>query len=250
MEQLEPVVAAIQYIETHLTSGELNLDIVADAVHYSKFHLHRIFSSTVGLSIHDYIQRRRLTEAAKLLVFSDQPIIDIAILIGYDSQQAFSNIFKSMYKQSPNRFRRRQVFYPLQLEYNFKDQQNTLKHNCKKSVRKIKFAGKNDIAEWMKLVYLAIDGFPHWQENDYLAALRRYIDNKGALMITENKICIGAMMINYDTGSIDFLAVHPLYKKQNISRILLNMAYKELLNNQEISITTFREGDKADTGYR
>lgn len=31
MEKLEPVVAAIQYIETHLTSGELNLDIVADA---------------------------------------------------------------------------------------------------------------------------------------------------------------------------------------------------------------------------
>ncbi len=106
MEQLEPVVAAIQYIEKNLTSGELNLDIVADAVHYSKFHLHRIFTSTVDLSIHDYIQRRRLTESAKLLVFSDQPIIDIAILIGYDSQQAFSNIFKTMYKQSPNRFRR------------------------------------------------------------------------------------------------------------------------------------------------
>ena len=37
---------------------------------YSKYHLHRIFSDAVGLTIHDYVQRRQLTEAAKLLVDS------------------------------------------------------------------------------------------------------------------------------------------------------------------------------------
>ena len=59
-------------------------------------HLHRVFSDTVGLTIHDYIQRRQLTESAKLLVFSCKPIVQIAFLSGYQSQQAFTNAFTAM----------------------------------------------------------------------------------------------------------------------------------------------------------
>ena len=55
----------IEYIESHL-DGKLDLDRVAEASHYSKYHLHRMFSDTVGMTIHDYVQRRQLTEAAKL----------------------------------------------------------------------------------------------------------------------------------------------------------------------------------------
>lgn len=60
--------AVIDYIESHL-DGKLELETVAEAVHYSKYHLHRLFTDTVGMTIHDYVQRRQLTEAAKLLVF-------------------------------------------------------------------------------------------------------------------------------------------------------------------------------------
>ena len=63
--------AVIDYIESHL-DGKLELETVAEAVHYSKYHLHRLFTETVGMTIHDYVQRRQLTEAAKLLVFSDK----------------------------------------------------------------------------------------------------------------------------------------------------------------------------------
>ena len=85
----------IDYIEANL-DGKLDLEMVAEAVHYSKYHLHRMFTSTVGMTIHDYVQRRQLTEAAKLLVFSDRPIIEVAFICGYESQQAFSSAFKSM----------------------------------------------------------------------------------------------------------------------------------------------------------
>lgn len=250
MKNLETVIAAIQYIETHLSNEKIDLDVVAGAAHYSKYHLHRIFTDAVGLTIHDYAQRRQLTEAAKLLVFSDKPIIDIAILAGYDSQQAFSNVFKAMYKQSPHQFRKNEVFYPLQLELNFKDQRESLENARKNSTREIRFAGEGDIPLWMDLVRLAIDGFPCLEEDEHLTVLKRYIASKGALLITEGGISIGGMMINYETGSIDFLAVHPLYRKQGISRDFLHVALTELLKNKEISITTFREGDKADTGYR
>ncbi|MEN6328308.1 MAG: GNAT family N-acetyltransferase [Syntrophomonas sp.] len=250
MRNLDTVMAAIHYIEEHLISEKLDLDTVAAAVHYSKFHLHRIFTDAVGLSIHDYAQRRQLTEAAKLLVFSDKPIIDIAILAGYDSQQAFSSVFKAMYKESPHQFRKNEVFYPLQLEYNFKGQRESLENAQNNSAREIRFVEEADIPLWMDLVHLAIDGFPGLEEDEHLTVLMRYIASQGALLITEGGISIGGMMINYETGSIDFLAVHPFYRKQGISRDLLNAAFTELLKNKEISITTFREGDKADTGYR
>ena len=73
---IKNVMAAIDYIESHLHE-KLDLETVAGAVHYSKYHMHRMFTDTVGLTIHDYIQRRQLTKAAKLLVLSDRPINEL-----------------------------------------------------------------------------------------------------------------------------------------------------------------------------
>ena len=44
---------AIRYIEEHLHE-KMDLDMVASTLHYSKYHLHRIFTKTVDLTIHDY----------------------------------------------------------------------------------------------------------------------------------------------------------------------------------------------------
>jgi AraC-like DNA-binding protein len=250
MRNLETVIAAIEYIEANLSMKKLDLDMVAYAMHYSKFHLHRLFRDTVQLTIHDYVQRRQLTEAAKLLAFSNKPIIDVAIMAGYDSQQAFSNVFKDMYKQSPLEFRKKEVFYPLQLEYDFKNRREIIRNAGEQSIREIRFAIELDIPYWLELARLSIDGFPYLDETGHIATLKHYIAKKGALLMTEGGIFIGEMLMNYETGSIDFLAVHPLYRKQGIAKDFLDIALTELLKNKEISITTFREGDKADTGYR
>ena len=114
-QAVDIVSLAIRYIEDNLDS-KLDLETVATALHYSKYHLHRIFTKIVGLTIHEYVQRRQLTEAAKLLVFSKRPIIEIALISGYESQQAFTSIFKAMYKMTPTDFRMAEEFYPLQLE--------------------------------------------------------------------------------------------------------------------------------------
>lgn len=64
---IKAVMAAIDYIESHLHEKP-DLETIAEALHYSKYHLHRMFTGTVGLTIQTYAQRRRLTEVAKLLV--------------------------------------------------------------------------------------------------------------------------------------------------------------------------------------
>lgn len=107
----------IDYIENHLTK-EISLDELADAVGYSKYHLHRMFTSLIGLSVHNYIKRRKLTEAAKKLLFTDNTIIDIALGAGYESQQAFTPAFKELYKKTPQAFRKKHEFHPIQLKFN------------------------------------------------------------------------------------------------------------------------------------
>ena len=240
-----PVQSVIDYIEAHL-DGKLELEQIADAVHYSKYHLHRMFIAAVGMTIHDYAQRRQLTEAAKLLVFSDKPIIEIALICGYESQQAFSSIFKSMYKITPAVYREKRVFYPLQLRFALQ-KCDTQKHYTKED---ISFANEMDISAWMDLMHLVIDGYPVMDEQDYLRAITACIAEKRALVLREGDRLIGALAFSDQGGCIDFLGVHPQYRNQGIQRLFLDALLEICLPGQEISMTTFREGDKADTGHR
>ena len=61
MRIIEIIIATIDHIEAHL--GEpLMLGRLAQKMGYSRYHLHRRLTKTVGIPIHAYIQRRRLTE--------------------------------------------------------------------------------------------------------------------------------------------------------------------------------------------
>lgn len=236
---------AIRYIEGNLYE-KLDLDTVATALHYSKYHLHRIFTKTVGLTIHDYAKRRQLTEAAKLLVFSKKPIIEIAFMSGYESQQAFSDIFKAMYKTAPAEFRETEHFYPLQLEIRLKEE--AIKMDFTKD--DIKFATPTDVDDWMELVELAIDGYPCLDKAEYRENLHQYIADKKALILRDEGMAVGIMGFSADTGSIDFFAVHPQYRHLGLTKLFLDKLVDELLCGREITLTTYRAGDKADTGYR
>lgn len=247
-KRIKTIVFIIEYIEEHLTQ-KLNLDILAEAMHYSKYHLHRIFTDTVGLTIHDYIQRRRLSEAAKLLIFSEKSVLDIALLAGYESQQAFTDAFTRMYKLPPAKYRENEEFYPLQLRFEFEGNYRML--NEKKEVSyDICFAAEEDIPCWMELVKLVVDGFPNLQEEAYRQVLQKKIHAKEALILKDEETAIGIMLFTSETGSIDFMACHPLYKKKGISKAFLDKVLNELVTGKNLTITTYREGDKADTGQR
>ena len=112
---LDTIREMMDYIEKHLEE-RLDLDSLCREAGYSRYHLSRMFSVISGFSVHTYIQRRRLTEAARLLVFTDKPVMEIALFAGYETQQSFTIGFKAMYKCSPRAFRRKKEFFPLQLK--------------------------------------------------------------------------------------------------------------------------------------
>lgn len=244
-ETIIKIESVIDYIETHLNE-KLTLDTIAAAIHYSKYHLSRLFVDTVGLHINEYIKRRQLTEAAKLLIFSEKPIIDIALLCGYQSQQAFSSAFKSMYKAPPAEYRATHSFYPLQLRF-------TLEKNYSHplfSIDHIRLANETDIPAWMNLMHLVIDGYPEMNEEDYLTQLKIGISEQRALVLKDDALLIGAMLFNRHTGSIDYWGIHPQHRNAGIHKLFIDALLHTYLPNQDISMTTYRAGDKADTGHR
>ena len=95
---------ALNYIETNL-SEELSLDEIANAVGFSKFYFNRTFQSDIGMPVYDYIRKRRLANAASLLLSTDVSIIDIALTSCFESQEAFTRAFKSVYQMPPGRYR-------------------------------------------------------------------------------------------------------------------------------------------------
>ena len=243
--QIMNIETVIDYIESHLDE-KLDLEKVSEAVHYSKYHLHRMFTNTVGMTIHDYVQRRQLTEAAKLLVFSSKPIIEVAFSCGYESQQAFSSAFKSMYKVPPAQYRDKGNFYPLQLRF-------VLHKNIPSKVftkEDVCIARAEDIPAWMDLMRLVIDGYPVMDEADYLNEITRAMEENRALILKACDILIGAMIFSKIANSIEFLGIHPQYRNQGIQKLLLEVLLEKHLPGKEISMTTYRAGDKADTGYR
>lgn len=101
------------YIENHLEE-DLPLDKIAEELHYSKYYLARIFAEETGCTIYKYIQGRRLTLAAQELVETKKPIVEIACEAHYGSQQAFTLAFEQRYLCTPQIYRKRGVFYPVQ----------------------------------------------------------------------------------------------------------------------------------------
>lgn len=102
---MSPSISKVKkYIEENF-KDDITLDDIAKNVGYSKYHLNRMFLENTGLTIHKYIRERRLTEAADLLLYTDQSIVDIALSIGYTSQQAFTLAFKQMFDCTPYKYR-------------------------------------------------------------------------------------------------------------------------------------------------
>lgn len=113
---IEVIQKVVEYIESHLEES-LDLDSLCKVSGYSKYHLSRMFSDITGFSMHHYIQRRRLTEAAWMLIFTDKTIMEIALSAGYQTQQSFTVSFRTLFKCSPQAFRKKRAFYPFQLKF-------------------------------------------------------------------------------------------------------------------------------------
>ena len=104
MDSISSLNKALDYIEDNITE-EINYEEVSRIALCSEYHFKRMFSYLAGISLSEYIRRRRMTLAVQDLLNSDVRIIDIAIKYGYNSADSFSRAFQLLHGILPSEAR-------------------------------------------------------------------------------------------------------------------------------------------------
>lgn len=105
MEFIKRMNNALRYIEDHLTE-EIDQSRLAALAGTSTFQFQRVFGFVTGISLAEYIRRRRFTLAAVEIQTTGRRILDIAFDYGYESHESFTRAFKKIHKISPSEARK------------------------------------------------------------------------------------------------------------------------------------------------
>lgn len=101
MDSIKWMNEAVAYIEAHLEET-IDTEKAAHIALCSEYHFKRMFTFLAGVSLSEYIRRRRLSLAALDLQTSDPRIIDVAVKYGYTSSDSFSRAFQAMHGILPS----------------------------------------------------------------------------------------------------------------------------------------------------
>lgn len=104
MDLLKNMNEALVYIEENLTD-EIDYKELSKRAFCSEYHFKRMFSFLAGISLSEYIRRRRLTIAAFELKDHNKKIIDIALKYGYNSPDSFTRAFQNLHGITPSEAR-------------------------------------------------------------------------------------------------------------------------------------------------
>lgn len=108
MDALTQLNMAMLYIEKNLME-KIDGQELSRIACCSEYHFRRMFSFLAGMSLNEYIRRRRLALAAAILTNSEEKIIDLALRMGYNSPDAFAKAFQNMHGVSPSQARKSTV---------------------------------------------------------------------------------------------------------------------------------------------
>ena len=101
MEWAEKLNQSMNYIEEHLTD-EIDYEQLGRIACCSTYHYQRMFTYMAGITLAEYIRRRKMSLAAVDLQGSDMKIVDVAEKYGYHSPTAFNRAFQSVHGIAPS----------------------------------------------------------------------------------------------------------------------------------------------------
>lgn len=104
-DRAEQVHAVKTFLNANVRA-DLLLEDISSAVHLSPFHLCRVFKREVGMTIHQYVHRLRLFNAAERMLENPVTRLDVLALdFGFANHGHFSVAFRKMFGINPSEFR-------------------------------------------------------------------------------------------------------------------------------------------------
>ncbi len=95
---------AIDYMEAHIAEP-VTLANIATAVGLTRMHFAAQFRVATGSRPREFFLRRRVEHAKRLLLESDERLIEIALLTGFQTQAHFTTVFKRFAGSTPHQWR-------------------------------------------------------------------------------------------------------------------------------------------------
>lgn len=96
---------AYRYMDRHYCES-CTLSEIAEAVHLSANHLHRVFLESEGCTPYAYVMEKRIEKAKTLILLGEHSLAQVALETGFCSQSHFTAAFKKSTGQTPAQYRR------------------------------------------------------------------------------------------------------------------------------------------------
>jgi AraC family transcriptional regulator len=93
-----------EFIEENL-EHDLTLAEIAEIAELSPFHFARSFKQATGSTPIQFLTRRRIDLAKRLLVESEMPIVEIGLRVGFKNQSHFTTLFRKTTTMTPKAYR-------------------------------------------------------------------------------------------------------------------------------------------------
>lgn len=96
---------AYEYIDSNYCDPDITLEKIASHIGISSCYLSRCFKMYSGYSLTEYINRKRIIKAEKLLKDNNKSITEISMECGYGSLRNFNRVYKSFVGKTPGEAR-------------------------------------------------------------------------------------------------------------------------------------------------
>ena len=84
---------------------KITLDDLAGDLHISAKYLSALFNKETGMSISDFMNNIKISEAKRLLAGTDMSYLEISNMLNFCSQSYFNNLFKKKEGMTPKEYR-------------------------------------------------------------------------------------------------------------------------------------------------
>lgn len=101
----KPIQKTKNYIDRHYDQP-ITIEMLAHKCYLSPNYLSKAFRSQVGMSPRQYLTRKRLEEARKLLCSTQLPVQEISMRTGFGDVNYFIRQFKLSYGKTPKQYKR------------------------------------------------------------------------------------------------------------------------------------------------
>ncbi len=105
MRKFIALLEALRFIEDNLTEP-VTQEAIARSCFCSVSALQKVFRYALHTGVMDYVDRRRVTMAAKALLSSGERVLDVALRFQYRSPEVFARAFRRRWGVTPTAFRR------------------------------------------------------------------------------------------------------------------------------------------------